>query len=66
MAAVFKQEAHKLIDQLPDTATWDDLAEKARYLAAVDRGIDAAKRSEYARPECIKALFAKWSMDVEA
>ena len=66
MAAVFTQEAHKLIDQLPDTATWDDLAEKARYLAAVDRGIDAAKRRDFARPECIQALFAKWGVDVEA
>jgi predicted transcriptional regulator len=63
MAAVFKQEAHKLIDTLPETATWDDLAEKARYLAAVERGIAAADRSEFASPERVQAMFAKWGVD---
>ncbi len=66
MAVVFKQEAHKLIDGLPETATWDDLAEKARFLAAVERGIDAADRGEFASPERIRAMFAKWGVDVEA
>ena len=35
MAAMFKQEAHKLIDNLPETASWDDLAEQ------VDPGVNA-------------------------
>jgi len=65
MAAVFKQEAHKLIDQLPDTATWEDLAEKARFLAGVERGIEAADRGDFASPERVKAMFAKWGVDVE-
>lgn len=65
-AAVFKQEAHKLIDTLPETASWDDLAEKARFLAAVERGIEAADRGEFASPERIRAMFAKWGVDVEA
>lgn len=62
----FKQEAHKLIDTMPETATWDDLAEKARFLAAVERGIEAADRGEFANPERIKAMFAKWGVDVAA
>ncbi|HJP98534.1 MAG TPA: hypothetical protein VJ862_08235 [Rhodanobacteraceae bacterium] len=66
MAAVFKQEAHKLIDALPEAATWEDLAEKARFLAGVERGIDAANRGNFADPERIKMLFAKWGVDVEA
>ncbi len=66
MAAMFKQEAHKLIDTLPETASWDELAEKARFLAAVERGIDAADRSDFASPERIKAMFAKWGVDVAA
>jgi len=37
MVAVFKQEAHKLIDQLPDTATWNDLI----YQAVLHREIEA-------------------------
>lgn len=62
----FKQEVMKLVDLLPESATWDDLAERARYLASVDRGIDAAERSDFASPERIKAMFAKWGVDVEA
>ncbi|CAN5128787.1 hypothetical protein BH11PSE14_BH11PSE14_09620 [soil metagenome] len=66
MAAVFKQEAHKLVDTLPETASWDELAEKARYLAAVERGIEAADRGEFASPERMKVMFAKWGVDAEA
>ena len=66
MAAVFKQEAHKLIDALPESASWDELAEKAKFLAAVERGIKAADRGEFASPERIKAMFAKWGVDAEA
>ena len=65
-AAVFKQEAHRLIDTLPETASWDDLAEKARYLAVVERGVEAADRGQFASPERIRAMFAKWGVDVEA
>lgn len=66
MAAVFKQEAHKLIDQLPDTASWADLAEKARFLAGVELGIEAAERGDFASPDRIKAMFADWGVDAEA
>jgi len=66
MAAAFKQEAHKLIDTLPESANWDDLAEKARFLAAVERGIEAADRGEFASPERMRAMFAKWGVDAEA
>lgn len=66
MAAMFKQEAHQLVDALPETASWDDLAEKARFLAAVERGVEAADRGDFADSERIKAMFAKWGVDVAA
>lgn len=66
MSAVFKQEAHKLIDRLPDSAGWEELAEKARFLAAVERGIEAADRGDFASPERVRAMFARWGVDVEA
>lgn len=66
MSAAFKQEAHKLVDALPESATWDELAEKARFLAGVERGIEAADRGDFASPERIRAMFAKWGVDVEA
>jgi predicted transcriptional regulator len=61
----FKEEAHRLIDSLPETADWDELAEKARYLAAVQRGLEAADRGDFASPERVRAMFAKWGVDVE-
>jgi hypothetical protein len=39
MSAVFKQEAHKLIDELPDTATWTDLAEQVELLLDIRAGL---------------------------
>lgn len=65
MEPAFKQEAHKLIDTMPETATWNDLAEKARYLAGVDRGIDAADHGQFASSERIRAMFAQWGVDIE-
>lgn len=65
MATVFKDKAHQLIDSLPETAGWDDLAERARYLAAVERGVEAAEQGDFATPERIRAMFAKWGVDAE-
>ncbi|MEO6968826.1 MAG: hypothetical protein ABI132_10305 [Rhodanobacteraceae bacterium] len=39
MAAVFKQEAHKLIDELPETAGWVDLAEKVELILDIQAGL---------------------------
>lgn len=39
MAAVFKQEAHKLIDDLPETASWDDLAEQIETIIDIEAGM---------------------------
>lgn len=39
MSAVFKQEAHKLIDALPETANWEDLAEKVETILDIEMGL---------------------------
>jgi len=31
----FKEKAHQLIDSLPESADWDDRAERARYADAI-------------------------------
>lgn len=36
---ISKQEAHKLVDQLPDTATWQDLAYRAAVRADIEGGL---------------------------
>ena len=39
MAAAFKHEAHKLIDDLPETASWDDLAEQIETIIDIEAGL---------------------------
>lgn len=34
-----KQKAHQLIDQLPDSATWDDVAYEIDVRASIERGL---------------------------
>lgn len=61
-----KQVAHALIDQLPDTATWDDVIEEMRFRKAVEDGIAQADRGEFAETGEVRATFAKWGVKLEA
>ena len=65
-ASPIKQKVHELADQLPETATWDDVIEEARFRKAVEAGIAEADRSEFAKPEDVRAAFAKWGVRLEA
>lgn len=38
-APSLKQKAHELIDQLPDTATWDDVVYELAVRRSVERGL---------------------------
>ncbi|AXQ28016.1 hypothetical protein D0B54_04720 [Solimonas sp. K1W22B-7] len=42
-AATLKQTAHALIDQLPDSATWEDLAYEMDVRASIERGLADSK-----------------------
>ncbi|MCZ6803310.1 MAG: hypothetical protein O7D86_05080 [Proteobacteria bacterium] len=61
-----KQEAHKLVDQLPDGATWEDVMYEAYVRQAVQEGIDAADRGEFASEEEVRRRFAKWGVTIES
>ncbi len=39
MAAIFKQEAHRLIDSLPETAGWDELIYRAVVRKEIEAGL---------------------------
>lgn len=67
--SVIKQHAHELIDTLPEAASWDDVVravDEARFREAVKAGIEAADHGDFASPERVKAIFAKWGIDVTA
>lgn len=58
---VSKEEAHKLIDQLPANATWDDLMHEIYVRETIEKGLEDSKagrtkgvsevRKEYGLPE---------------
>lgn len=66
VAPTLKQAAHALIDQLPDTATWDDVIDEMRFRKAVEDGIAQADRGDFAKPEEVRSAFAKWGAKLEA
>ncbi len=46
-----EQPAHELIDQLPETATWDGLIAEMRFHKAVEAGVAQADRKEFGGPD---------------
>lgn len=59
-ATTIKQRAQDLVDDLPETATWDDLIEQARFRKAVEEGIAAADRGEFASEIEVREAFSRW------
>lgn len=60
-----KETLHELADQLSDNATWDDVMEKVHFRQAVDKGIRAADRGDFATQEEVKSVFKRWGVNVE-
>jgi len=60
-AVMKKEEAHKLVDRLPDRATWEDLMHEIYVHEVIDRGLADSRagrttdvrevRAKYALPE---------------
>jgi predicted DNA-binding protein len=58
---ISKEEAHRLIDQLPENATWDDLMHEIYVREAIEKGLEdsnagrtkdvAEIRKKYGLPE---------------
>ena len=60
-----RQELHGLAERLPEGATWSDVQEYARFRAAVDAGVAAADRGEFASDTEVNQVFAKWDAAFE-
>ena len=58
-AALNKDEAHKLVDQLPDDATWDDLMHEIYVREAIERGLADSKAG---RTKDVKQVRAKYGL----
>lgn len=54
-----KEEAHKLIDQLPQNATWDDLMHQIYVRETIERGL---ADSMAGRTTDVKEVRAKYGL----
>ena len=60
MAGVMqKEEAHKLIDQMPQDATWEDLMHEIYVREAIEKGM---ADSEAGRSREVKEVRAKYGL----
>ena len=52
-----KQQAHELIDQLPDSATWDEIAYRMEVHASIERGLADSDAGRVTSQEDIEKRF---------
>ena len=64
MATGVKEVLHSLANELPDNATWDDVIEEIRFRRAVETGIRAADRGDFASKEELRVAFARWNVNI--
>ena len=55
-----KDLAVKTIQELPDSATWADIEERIRFLAAIDRGLEDIRSGKVIPHEEVKESLKKW------
>ena len=58
-ARVRKEEAHKLVDQLPENASWDDLMQEIYVRETIERGL---KDSKAGRTKEVKEIRNKYGL----
>jgi predicted transcriptional regulator len=55
-----KDLAIKTIQDLPDSATWEDIEERVRFLAAIDKGRADIKAGRVVPHEQVKESLKEW------
>jgi len=55
-----KDMAIKTIQDLPDSATWEDIEEHVRFLAAIDKGLADIKAGKVIPHEQVKESLKEW------
>ncbi|MEW6358020.1 MAG: hypothetical protein AB1696_16925 [Planctomycetota bacterium] len=54
-----KKEAHRLVDQMPENATWDDLMHEIYVRGVIERGLADSKAG---RTKAVKEVRAKYGL----
>lgn len=55
-----KEIAIKIIQDLPDSATWADIEERIRFLAGIDKGLADIKSGKVIPHKEVKESLKKW------
>ena len=61
--AFTKQDALKLIQELPDDAKLDEIVERFIYIQKIQRGLDQAERGETLSNSEVRQRLNKWLKD---
>lgn len=61
--AFTKQDALKLIQELPDDANLDEIVERFIYIQKIQRGLDQADRGETLSNSEVRQRLDKWLKD---
>jgi hypothetical protein len=56
---IMKEEAHKLIDQMPQNATWDDLLQEIYVREVIEQGLADSKAG---RTKDVKDIRAQYGL----
>lgn len=54
-----KEEAHKLVDRLPESATWDDLMHEIYVRETIERGLTDSRAD---RTKSVREVRAKYGL----
>ena len=58
-ATIIKEDAYKIVDQLPKTATWNDLIHEIYVREAIERGVADSKAG---RTKDVSVIREKYSL----
>ena len=55
--AMLKEEAHKLVDKMPDGSTWDDLMDEIYVRQIIERGLADSKAGRASEVREVRARY---------
>jgi len=56
-----KQEVRRLLDTLPDDASYEDIQYHIYVQQKIDRGLEASQRGDFISDEEIEQRIARWA-----
>jgi len=64
MPVSVKESLHQIADELPEGATWKDVAYEAYTRQEIENGLNEARRGEFASDDKVVSTFAKWGVSI--